>query len=135
MSFVPVFELYDSTGLNLEYTFINVVDIQGWPDDSPRNTEISNIRGDGSINIPGGNGSYDIVISGILTGTDYEDLTDKMNDMINSIVSHTNYVLSLPTSSTTADEIHVRRLVKISFDKSNRTTFQRYTVIFRALSW
>jgi hypothetical protein len=135
MSWKPLFKLYASNGSTLVYNFDYIQNIIGWPSDNPSNVEITNLRSQGSINIPGGQKSYDITLEGILIGTDYTDLTTKIFSLQTSIVSNTNYVLKIEKSSGVTDPIYVTRISPIKFEDSMRTTFQKYSVQFRALSW
>jgi hypothetical protein len=132
---IPTFKLYASNGTSLIYTFEHVQNIVGWPSDQPSNIEITNLRSQGSINIPGGQKSYDITLQGIFCETDYTSLTTKLFALKTTILSNTNYILKLDKSETTTDDIHVTRIVPITFEDSYRLNFQKYTVIFKALSW
>jgi hypothetical protein len=131
----PQFRLYAANGSTLVYEFEHVQNIVGWPSDQPSNIEITNLRSQGSINIPGGKKSYDIALQGILLGTDYSDLTSKILALRDTVVSNTNYVLKLDKTSSTTDDIHVIRIEPIQLNDSYRLTMQKYNVILRALSW
>lgn len=133
---IPTFKLYASNGITLIYQFEHVqAPIEGWPSDQPSNVEITNLRSQGSINIPGGQKSYDIILHGILIGTDYTDLTSKIFTLQTTVLSNTNYILKLDKSVSTSDSIHVVRVNPIVFEESNRINFQKYSVTFKALSW
>lgn len=135
MAWKPTFTLYAANGSTLLYTFEYVQNIQGYPGDQPSNVEITNLRSQGSINIAGGKKSYDIILQGILIGTDYTDLTTDINALQAAVVSNTNYVLKIDKSSIASDSINVIRVEPIKFEDSFRTTFQKYSVTFRALAW
>lgn len=135
MTWYPTFKLFAANGSTLVYTFQYVQNITGWPSDQPSNIEISNLRSQGSIIIPGGNKSYDIILQGALIGTDYSDLTADILDLRDKIVANTNYVLKLDKTVSTTDNINVMRLLPIVFEDSYRNTLQKYAVTFRALSW
>lgn len=136
MSFIPSFKLYAANGSSLIYTFEYIQSpIEGWPSDAPSNIEITNLRSQGSINIPGGNKSFDIILHGILIAEDYTALTTKIFSLRDTIVANTNYVLKLPKSNSTTNNINVKRLLPIVFEESNRVTMQKYSIIFRANSW
>ena len=135
MSFVPTFKLYAANGSTLLYTFQYVQNITGWPSDQPSNIEITNLRSQGSINIPGGLKSYDIIIQGILSAVDYTALTTAIFSLQSSIAPNTNMILTIDKSSTSTESIHVTRVLPIILEQSFRTTFQKYSVTFRALAW
>jgi hypothetical protein len=135
MSFVPTFKIYATNGSTLIYTFENVQKVQGWPSEQPSNIEITNLRSQGSINIAGGQKSYDIVISGTMVADDYTALTTKILALRDTIVANTNYVLKIDKSSIAVDSINVIRKIPVQFEDSLRTTMQRYTVTLRALAW
>ena len=135
MAWKPTFKLYAANGSTLIYTFEYVQNIQGYPFDQPSNIEITNLRSQGSINIAGGKKSYDIILQGFLTAVDYTALTTKINSLQSTIASNTMYVLKIDKSISASDSVNVIRVEPIKFDDSMRTTFQKYSVQFRALSW
>ena len=135
MSFRPTFILYAADGTTPVYTFEHVQALPDWQKDNPSNIEISNLRSQGSINIPGGNKSTDLTIQGILIAADYTALTTKIYALTAAIVANTNYVMKLEKSSGSFESIRVKRAVGIEWEDSNRTTMQKYTVIFKTLSW
>lgn len=136
MSFVPSFQLYASNGTDLVYTFDDVIEITGWPSDSPDYVEHSNLRSQGSIIVAGGDKAYNITIRGVLRSTDYENLTTAMLNLKNTIDNNTKYVLKLDKSSTTTDDIKVIRVDSINFTgPAKRTKWQYYEVTFLANSW
>lgn len=135
MTWHPTFILYASNGSTVVYTFEHIQTIDGWPFDEPISIEITNLRSQGSIQIAGGNKSYDIILHGILQANNYTDLTTKIFALRDTIVANTNYVLKLDKSSSTTDNINVRRITPIIWEESNRINFQKYSITFRALSW
>lgn len=135
MSFIPTFKLYAANGTTVLYDFEMIQNITGWPSDQPSNIEITNLRSQGSINIPGGLKSYDITIQGILSEEDYTALTTAIFSLQSSIAPNTNMVLTIDKSSIAHEDIHVMRVLPITFEQSFRTTFQKYEVTFRALAW
>jgi len=136
MSFIPSFKLYASNGSDLLYTFDNVIEIIGWPFDSPDYVEHKNLRSQGSIIIPGGNKSYNIIIRGILRSTNYENLTTAMLNLRDTIDNNTQYILKLDKSSSLTDDINVIRIEPIIFEgPTKRNKWQYYNVTFRANSW
>lgn len=136
MSWKPTFKLYQSDGLTLQYTFSNIIEIQGWPNDNPDFVEHTNLRSQGSIIIPGGDKAYEIKLRGVLQSTNYTNLTTAIFTLKSSIANNTRYVLKLDKSSTVTDDIKVIRIQSITFDGPVvRNKWQYYTVTFLANSW
>ena len=136
MSFIPTFNLYAEDGVTLVYQFEHILPpIIGWPSDNPSSVELSNSRASGSIIIPEGNKSYDIILKGILLANDYTALTTKIFALRDTVLANTRYILTLDKSSTTYDSIKVMRLIDIDLDNSKRINNQRYTITLKALSW
>ena len=137
MSWSPNFRIYASDGVTLVYSLETVVEITGWPKDEPSNIELTNLRSQGSIVIPGGDKAYDITIRGRLSGNYYADLTTAMFDLKDTIQSNTRYVLKIDKSESTVDDINVMRLTPIVWDESrgNRRSFVYYTLTLRANCW
>lgn len=136
MTWTPSIKLYASNGTSLIYTFAYVLDLPDWPKDEPGSVELSNLRGAGSIIIPGGNLAYDFRVKGILRAADYQALIADMKSMNSTIVSNTPYVLSINLTPSTYDTTKVKRVSPIVWEGPERkTTHQYYTVTFRALSW
>jgi hypothetical protein len=134
MAWRPTFKIYAANGSSLVYTIEYVQNIN-YPFEQPNSIEITNLRSQGSIIIPAGSKSYDLEIRGILTGTDYTDLTSKINSLKTSIVANTQYVLKIDKSAIATDSINVIRLVPIQWEASYRTSFQKYSLVLKALCW
>ena len=135
MSFTPSFILYAANGTTPVYTFEHVQSLPDWQKDNPMNIEITNLRSQGSINIPGGDKSTDLTIQGILIAADYSALTTKVFALTAAIVANTNYVMKLEKSSGSFESIRVKRVVGINWEDSQRNTMIKYTVSFKTLSW
>jgi hypothetical protein len=135
MAWKPRFRLYQNDGLTLVYEFEHIQSISGWPSDEPNSIKITNLRSQGSIQIAGGLKSYDITLQGILQAADYEALTTAILSLRDTVDPNTNYVLKIDKSSIASDSINVIRVEPIKFEDSFRTTFQKYSVTFRALAW
>jgi hypothetical protein len=117
------------------YEFEHVQNTIGWLTDNPSNIEISNLRSQGSINIPGGDKSTDLSLQGILLAADYEALTTLVFALTSAVVANTNYVLKIDKSPSSTDSIRVKRVVGVVWEDSQRLTMQKYTITFRTLSW
>lgn len=135
MAWHPRFILYAADGVTVIYEFEHVQNITNWPTTNPSNIEITNLRSQGSINIPGGDKSVDITLQGILIATDYTDLTSKLFSLETTVLANTNYILKLDKSSTTHDDIHVKMVTGIKWENSLRLNNLKYEVIFKTLSW
>jgi hypothetical protein len=135
MTWKPSFILYAANGTTPVYTFEHVQNLPDWQTDNPSNIEITNLRSQGSINIPGGDKSADLTIQGILIAADYTALTTKIFALTAAIVANTNYVMKLEKASGSSESIRVKRVQGIQWDESKRNTMIKYTIIFKTLSW
>lgn len=134
MDWYPNYKLYAANGSSLVYTFQYITNDSG-PAPTLKNTEISGIRGNGSIIIAGSQGAWDLDLNFILIGTDYQDLITKINSLESTIVMNTQYVLKIDLSPSTTKDYNVKRIVPIKWDTSLRTRIQKGSIVFRVLSW
>ncbi|MHA2012764.1 MAG: hypothetical protein ACTSWG_10395 [Candidatus Helarchaeota archaeon] len=134
MAWVPTFKLYQSDGITLQYTIENVIDTN-WPNENPSQIELSNLRSQGAIIIPGGDKAWDLIIQAVLQADNYTDLTTARFSLQSSIDLNTQYILKIDKSNSTTDDINVMRLQPITWGRTNTRTFQFFTLIFRAKSW
>jgi len=134
MSWHPTFKLYNSTDTSLIYFIENVITIN-YPQDNPSSVQLTNLRSSKGIVIPGGLKPYTLTIRGILIGTDYTDLTTKINLMKNNINYTTPYILKIDTSETTSESINVMRVEPIVFDEGRRTKIQYFNISLLANAW
>jgi hypothetical protein len=135
MAWKPTFILYAANGSTPVYTFEHVQSLPDWQTDNPSNIEITNLRSQGSINIPGGDKSTTLTIQGILVADDYTALTTKIFALTSAIVANTNYIMKLEKASGSFESINVKRVVGIKWEDSMRTTMQKYTVTFLTRAW
>jgi len=133
MSWHPTFNLYQSNGSTLAYAFQYIQDTN-YPQDAPDNVQLTSLRGQGAIVIPGGDKPWTIELKGILLGTDYTDLTSQMSTL-RAIAANTHYVLKIDTSSSTTENFNVMRVSSIDFESGRRTKIQRYNIKFLVNSW
>lgn len=131
----PEFKLYAADGVTLVYQFQYVQNVTNWLTENPSNVEISNLRSQGSINIPGGQKSVDLTIQGVLCADGYTALTTAIFALNDAIVANTNYVLKLDKSPTSSDSIRVKRVLGIKWEDSQRLNLIKYEVTFKTLSW
>lgn len=129
------FNLYDSTGLNLEYTF-PIVFQANYPHTEKHLIEHENVRGQGSIIIDGGNSAWDITLKGVLIADDYQALIALIDDMESKVILNTPYVLKINKTASTYYEYKVKRITPIIFDETSlRTKYVEYEVTFRVDTW
>jgi hypothetical protein len=135
MTWHPRFRLYAADGTTPVYEFEYVQNLPDWQTDNPSNIEITNLRSQGSINIPGGDKSTDLTLQGILCSDNYTNLTTLIFELKAAVVANTNYILKLDKSSSTHDDIHVKMVVGIKWEDSQRINHIKYEVTFKTLSW
>jgi hypothetical protein len=133
MPFIPTFKLYASDGVTLVHTF-EAVQFTNAPQTVKRNSVISGIRGQGCIVIPGSTAQWAVIIRGVMQADDYQALVVKM-DAMEAIALHTNYVLKILKTVSTAYTYNVQRIEPIQYPESLRTDFQEYTIEFLANAW
>jgi hypothetical protein len=134
MPFIPSFDLWNSAGDSLLYTF-PVVFATNAPQSPTKVVEIEGTRGIGSVIIGGGTAPWDLVIEGVLTGDDYEAVVVAMDALEAAIALNTPFMLRLDKTSSTYYEWHVKRILPIEYPENLRTSHQRYRVVLRAGSW
>jgi len=105
-----------------------------------KSTVIEGIRGDGTIVIPGGKKSQEIIIRGVLLDNDgYVDLTALMDDMRNKITTEPAIITirHWTGSAWQNDRVWtVRRINEIEFQEdSMRTEAIEYTARFLVISY
>ena len=134
MTWFPKYKLYASDGLTSVYPFEYILS-----DNSPINTlrftEITGFRGQGSIIIGGSTQPWDIELTFFLQATDYSDLISKMDSVESTIALNTPYILKIDRTIATTKDYHVKRLIPIRWENTNRVRYQRGTITFRVNSW
>lgn len=133
----PRFRLYDSTGISLIYEFEFTTDINDFQDPTTFSEHIS-LRGQGSIISEGSDEPWDLNLSFIITGNDYEDLIAQMNSLLSTISKNTKYVLRIDLTASTTKDYKVKRLLSFDFPLNNRkkrVNFQTVNAIFRVDCW
>jgi len=128
--------LSSETG-SVEYTFPNVFFVSD-PKEGMKATVIEGNRGDGSIIIPGGKKSQEIIIRGKLYDADgYKDLTTLMNDMRDKVATD---LATLTMKYYDGGWINswsytIRRINEIDFPESLRIGTQEYEVRFLVVAY
>lgn len=132
------FRLLESDGVTERYTF-PFVQYTNLPQSLEKFTEIQGIRGIGSIIIEGSESSWDLIIRGKIRGTDYEDITDQIDELESKLVFAQPYYIKVDKveGGATTYTYKVRRLQPIEYSESlrNGRGLQEYTVTLKVNSW
>lgn len=133
----PFFKLYQSDGSTPVYTFDNMLSMDDFQDPFTF-SEHTSLRGQGSIISEGSDAAWDMNISFMLTGDDYDDLVSQMNSLLTTIAKNTKYVLRVDLTPSTTKIYKVKRLQSFAFPLENRkkrVNFQTTNLILRVASW
>jgi len=128
--------LSSETG-SVEYIFPNVFSVSD-PSAGMKATVIEGNRGDGSIVIPGGKKSQEIIIRGKLFDADgYKDLTALMTDMRDKVTTELGTLTMKHYDGGWINNwsYSVRRISEIEFDESMRLGIQPYSVRFLVVAY
>lgn len=131
----PRFRLYLSDGSTLIYEFDAVTNIADNQDPADF-VEHAGLRGQGSIIIEGSNSAWNLTMSFILRGDDYEDVTAEIQTLITTIEKFTKYILKVDiTTGGGTKDYKLMRLLPFSFplpvDGKKRINIQRVEATFR----
>lgn len=124
-------------GQSNEFVFPLVYSISD-PEAGGKDLVIKGHRADGSIVIPGGKRSNEIIIKGIIMGDNYVEITTAMNEMRTKVDRNVSTLTleHLEGSNWVQDWARtVKRIEEITFDESLRTDSQKYTVTFLVISY
>lgn len=124
-------------GSGTAYDFPHVFSISD-PKEGIKGTLISGNRGDGSIYIPGGRKSQEIVIRGNLISTNYIDLTTLIDAMRSGVTTDvgTLTLQYFASGSWNPSWVYtVRRIEEITWSESLRIDYQEYECRFMVLSY
>jgi len=133
---VKITFLKDESGA-VEYQLPHVQSVDD-PKEGIKATVIQGTRGDGSIVIPGGKKSQEIVVRGKLFDADgYKDLTTLMNTMRTSVTTDVGTLTMKHYDGgwITDWQYTVRRITEIRFPSSMRTQDQDYEITFLVLAY
>lgn len=134
----PRFRLYESDGVTPVYEFENVTDINDFQDPSTFIEHVS-LRGQGSIISEGSNEPWDLNLTFILQGNDYEDLASQINSLVSTVTKFTKFVFKVELTSGGSTKDHkVMRLTSFQFPLNNRkkrVNFQTAQLTLRVDSW
>lgn len=127
----------DETGAT-EYVLPHVNHLSD-PKEGIKAVVIRGNRGDGSIVIPGGKKSQEIVVRGTLFDSDgYKDLTSAMSSLKSNVTTDVG-ILTLKHKEginwITDWSYTVRRIEEIDFPESLRIGIQRYEITFLVIAY
>jgi len=134
---VKITFLKDETGA-VEYQLPHVFHVSD-PKEGMKAVVHPGNRGDGSIVIPGGKRSQEILVEGTLFDADgYKDLTALMNELRSEVTTDVA-ILTMKhkegISWITDWSYTVRRIDEIEFPQSLRTGIQKYSITFLVISY
>ena len=133
----PRIRLFQNNGTTLVFEFALVTDINDFQDPITFSEHLS-LRGQGSIVSEGSTAPWDLNLTFILQGADYEDLVAQMDSLLSTIVTNTQYVLRVDLTISTTKVYKVKRLQSFDFPLDNRkkrVNFQTVNLILRSNSW
>lgn len=127
--------IYFDDGTN-QYTLPHVFHVSD-PKEGMKATVIRGIRGDGSIIIPGGKKSQQIIVRGNLCSSGYPALTSLMNEMKQKVTTDVAVLKLQHDDGGWVDDwsYTVRRIEEIRFSQSLRTGFQEYEITFLVFAY
>lgn len=131
-------KIYASDGVSLVYNLGPMLQryTSGWPnDENPQSVSLTNLRSQGEIVIPGGDGPSEITIGVRITGTDYADLISTFNTLQSTIAKNTRYYLKIQTSVSTTDDLKVMRKGNITIENTNWVSWMHLSITFTKNSW
>jgi hypothetical protein len=129
------YTLYASDGTTPIYVFPFVQNDNAFQD--PKDfVEVTGLRGVGSIIIPGSTQPWDLNISFIVSGVDYEDLISKLDSLQTTIALQTKYILKIDRTTSTTKDFNVMRLQSFNVVSDDfRTNFAQVECVFRVNAW
>ncbi len=133
----PRFKLFQNDGTTLVYEFERVTETNDFQDPVTFSEHLS-LRGQGSIISEGSISPWDLNLTFVLQGDDYEDLVAQMNSLLTTIETNTEYILKIDLTSSTTKNYNVKRLQSFAFPLNNgkkRVNFQTSNIILRVDSW
>jgi len=90
-----------------------------------------NPRAKGSLIISGGDAPWNLTLRGVVFGTDYSDIIDKL-DAMEAIAINTPYVLKIMNDAVADYTYNVKRITPIIYDPvSLKTDYSEYEITFR----
>lgn len=130
------FKLYESDGITFRYTFPYVQETNA-PQTVKKFTEIKGLRGDGSIVIKGSDDSWDLIVRCILTGENYDEITQKIDILESALEFAQPYILKIDKEEggATVYSYRIKRLSPIEYPSSLRTDSQEAIIRLKANSW
>ncbi len=137
MAGFPSFILYESNGTTPVYDFSCVTDINDWQDPASF-VEHTSLRGQGSIITEGSSEPWDLTLTWVIRGTDYEDIVAQIEDLQSDVTKFTKYILKVQKTAGSTKDYKVMRLSSFQFPldrDQKRVKFQTAQITFRVDAW
>jgi hypothetical protein len=134
MTWHPSYNLYASNGVTLIHSFSAIVSDNS-PQDPMKGYEVEGSRGQGSLHVPGAEASWDLLLRFHIRANDYQALITLMDTIQSTIATNTRYILKIDRTPITTKNYNVMRKQPISWENTNRTSYQFGNIIFRVSSW
>lgn len=137
-AWIPAFQLYDSTGVTLLWTFY-AVDNTNIPQQPVDTVTMTNFRSSGAVVIGGGNKPFEGFIHFYLTGSGYTNVMIQIQNLMNTIQVNVPYILEVGTGATSAPlTYNVKRIVDFEWlgvQSSLRNYFQEVNLKLLCNAW
>jgi hypothetical protein len=136
-NFVPEFQLWTSDGLTKIYTF-PAVSSTNMPQSVPETVEITNLRSSDALTIDGGRDKpFDGTMGITLSGNGYVEVTSKIKELEETVLTKIPYLLRIQRSETPGDywQYNVKRILPFGYAESLRLKTQNVAVTLRVNSW
>lgn len=137
-AWVPQFQLYDSTGTSLIYTFY-AVDDTNIPQQPVDTVTITNFRSSGAVVIGGGNKPFEGFLHFYITGSGYTAVQEAITYLTSNIQVNVPYILQVGTGSSSAPlTYNVKRIVDfewLNVKTSLRNYYQEVNLKLLCNAW
>lgn len=133
----PRFRLFQNDGTTLVFEFNLVTEINDFQDPITFSLHES-LRGQGGIVSEGSQAPWDLNLTFLLQGNDYEDLVAQIASLLTTIVNNTQYILKVDLTASTTRNYKVKRLQSFNFPLNNakkRVNFQTVNITFKVDVW
>ena len=136
-AWIPSFQLYDSTGTNLIWTFY-AVDDTNLPQQPVATVVLSNFRSSGAVVINGGMKSFVGFVHFIVQGSGYQDVMGQIDALVAAIPVNTPFKLKIgitPSSSITYNVKRVEDFVWLNVNRDYRNYSQEIRLNLLCNAW
>lgn len=136
--YTPGFQLYDSTGINLIWTFF-ATDDTDLPQTPVETVIITNFRASGAVVINGGEKAFETSLHFYVIGSGYIDVDRQIKSLVAAIPVNTPFILRVGVSNVSSpDQYNVKRIADIQWGnvaRDLRNYRQEITIKFLVNSW